>query len=211
MNLVNNPAVTHAAILQPHFLATRQRMLERPGVILVVSDRVTLDYSGLHVACLGPIGNGHGKGFECHNSLAIDPANGDLLGLTAQILHVRDSDIQIEAERQARAKSSEATPKPKGKGKRKRRRPDEPAAQRHERRSRETRQWIEGSIIAGGVPEDRKWIAVCDRASDTWEYLCFMDANQRLGVIRSKHNRALEGEEDEGGVVHRSQMPSQRA
>jgi hypothetical protein len=195
LNLVNNPAVTHSALLQPHFLATRQRMLERQGVLLLISDRVTLDYSGLRVACLGPIGNGNGKGFECHNSLAVDPATGDLLGLTSQILHVRDSDMQVEAERQARAKTSASRPKAKAKGKR--RRPDEPAAQRHQRASRETRLWVEGSVVAGGVPEGRDWIAVCDRASDTWEHLCFMHANKRRCVIRSKHNRAVQGAEGE--------------
>lgn len=197
LNLVNHPAVTHQAILQPHYLATRQRMLQRQGVILIVSDIVTLDYSGLNVACLGPVGNGNGKGFECHNSLAVDPATGDILGLTSQILHVRDSDIQIELERQARAKtpaSSDPKAKPKGKGKR--RRPDEPAAVRYQRQSRETRLWIEGSAIVGGVPEDQEWIAVCDRAADTWEYLSFMHDNKRRCVIRSKHNRALEDEDE---------------
>ena len=209
LNLVNTPVVTHPAILQGHFLATRQRMLERPGVILIISDRVTLDYSGLNVACLGPIGNGNGKGLECHNSLAVDPATGDLLGLTSQILHVRDSDIQIEAERQALAKASGTIPKPKAKGKR--RRPNESAAARHERKNRETRLWVDGSAIAGGVPEDREWVAVCDRAGDTWEYLSFMDDKNRRCVVRSKHNRAVESEEGEteGEVAAELEVQSQ--
>src|SRR6516162_11769383 len=38
LNLANNPAVTHQAILQPHYEATRQRMLACQGVVLNISD-----------------------------------------------------------------------------------------------------------------------------------------------------------------------------
>jgi hypothetical protein len=198
LNLVNNPAVTHSAILAPHFRATRARMLACPGIVLVISDRTTLDFSGLRVACLGPIGNGNGKGFDLHNSLAVDPATGDLLGLTSQIIHVHDCDEQIRAQRQARA-AVPGTPadctRPDAKPKGKRRRPDEPAAERHARQSRETRLWLEGSAALGEVPEGKTWVDVCDRASDTWEYLSFMAARKRNYVIRSKHDRSLHIEE----------------
>src|SRR5438552_2324061 len=61
LSLANNPQVTHQAILQSHFQATRRRMLACSGVVLNISDLTELDYSGLRIACLGPIGNGHGK------------------------------------------------------------------------------------------------------------------------------------------------------
>jgi hypothetical protein len=285
LNLANNPAVSHPAILASHFRATRQRMLDCPGVVLNISDTTYLDLSGLKVAFLGPIGNGHGKGIVCHNSLAVDISNGDVLGLTSQILHCHDSDVQIEAERQARAAKSPttppdkncpsdqpandatATPQPQPKPKRrrrrapntpsdnttpksdsqpkqaadnstvtpvtsdvtpttsnttptpdsqakqaddntivtpvtsdpghqpkKRRRPDEPAADRHKRASRETRLWVEGSAALGDVPEGKLWVDVCDRAADTWEYLCHMAGRLRKYVIRSKHNRVVDNE-----------------
>jgi hypothetical protein len=202
LNLANNPAVTHQAILQPHYQATRRRMLACPGVVLNISDRTDLDYSGLRIACLGPIGNGHGKGFECHNSLAVDPATGDFLGLTSQILHVRDSDLQVEAQRQARARAAGQGQAPagksKGKGKGKGgRRPDETAAERHDRDSRESRLWIKGSDALGDIPEGRLWVDICDRSSDTFEYLQFMASAQRRYVIRSMHNRALDEAEGE--------------
>ncbi len=202
LNLVNNPAVTHQAILAPHFRATRKRMLACPGLVLILSDRTTLDFSGLRVACLGPIGNGNGKGFDIHNSLAVDPSTGDLLGLTSQIVHVHDSDVQIQTQRQARAAAS-GTPADgtgagaKPKGKRKRRRPDEPAAERHERQSRETRLWLDGSAALGDIPEGKLWVDVCDRAADTWEYLSFMATSKRRYVIRSKHDRVLLPQEQE--------------
>jgi hypothetical protein len=194
LNLVNNPAVTHQAILQPHYQATRQRMLACEGVVLNISDLTELDYSGLRVACLGPIGNGHGKGFECHNSLALNPATGDLLGLTSQIIHVRESDIQVQAALAHQGLPAEGAGKRKGKG----RRPRESAAARHERQSRESRLWIRGSAALGDIPEGKLWVDVCDRASDTFEYLQFMAKSKRLYVIRSTHNRALEEAEGEG-------------
>src|SRR3954453_5078890 len=169
LNLVNNPAVTHQAILQPHYQATRQRMLACEGVVLNISDLTELDYSGLRVACLGPIGNGHGKGFECHNSLALNPATGDLLGLTSQIIHARESDIQVQAALARQGLPAEEAGKRKGKG----RRPRESAAARHERQSRESRLWIRGSAALGDIPEGKLWVNVCDRASDTFEYLQF--------------------------------------
>jgi hypothetical protein len=61
-------------------------MAEHPGdVVLVAHDDVLLDYSDLQ-ADLGPIGNGNGKGFVCHNSLAVTPDR-QVLGLAHQILY----------------------------------------------------------------------------------------------------------------------------
>src|SRR5262245_39232018 len=52
LSLANNPAVSHQAVLQGHYQATRRRMLACPGVVLNISDLTELDYSGLSVACL---------------------------------------------------------------------------------------------------------------------------------------------------------------
>jgi hypothetical protein len=202
LHLVNTPCVTHHAILQPHYQATRQRMLACPGVVLNISDTTELDFSGLQVACLGPIGNGFGRGFVCHNSLALDPATGDVLGLTSQILHVRDSDTRIDAERRASAGADAATPKPKKKGGR---RSDETSEHRRQRRSRESRLWVQGCAALGAIPEGKRWVDVCDRASDTFEYLEYMAKNHRHYTIRSTQNRALgvaEGEEQEPKLLH---------
>jgi len=187
LTLVNTPRVTHHAILLPHYQATRQRMLACPGVVLNISDTTDLDFSGLEIACLGPIGNGFGRGFECHNSLALDAATGDALGLTSQILHVRDTDFQIEVERQAHAASAAAA-KPKKKGGR---RSDETTEHRRQRLSRESRLWVQGCEALGAVPEGKLWVDICDRAADTFEYLEYMAKNKRHYTIRSTQNRAL--------------------
>jgi hypothetical protein len=204
LNLVNTPQVTHHAILQPHYQATRQRMLACPGVVLNISDTTDLDFSGLKIACLGPIGNGLNRGFECHNSLAVDPATGDALGLTSQILHVRDTDAQIDAERRAGAAADASAPKPKPK-KKGGRRSDETTEHRRQRCNRESRLWVQGCAALGAVPEGKLWVDVCDRASDTFEYLEYMAKNKRRYTIRSTQNRALvmaEKREQEPKLLH---------
>lgn len=81
------PDVTHATVLQTHTQLTRQRMATGPDdLLLIAHDDVLLDFSTITSAELGPLGNGHGRGFVCHNSLAVTPAR-EVLGLAHQILY----------------------------------------------------------------------------------------------------------------------------
>jgi hypothetical protein len=58
----------------------------------VVHDGTELDFTSLTSLAdhLGQIGEGHGRGYECHNALAVSAETGDVLGLFDQILHHRD-------------------------------------------------------------------------------------------------------------------------
>ncbi len=90
LRLVNHPAVTHAALLRVH----AQRVLEQlradgPAVVVLPEDTTELDFSGQNTLALGSIGNGGGQGFECHNTLAVDPHSRAIYGLVDQILHRR--------------------------------------------------------------------------------------------------------------------------
>src|SRR3954454_22661949 len=38
LRLMNQPPVTHAAVLQPHLQATKQRMTATAGTVLIISD-----------------------------------------------------------------------------------------------------------------------------------------------------------------------------
>lgn len=84
--------VTHAAILA----AVRRHTLEvvdaHPGPVLILHDATELDYTSLASLSgkLGQIGKGQGRGYICHNSLAVDADSREVLGLTNQILHCRD-------------------------------------------------------------------------------------------------------------------------
>ena len=87
--LMNRPETTHASVLASHLRRTRERMAAERGVVLLLHDTTTLDYSGLSIPELGPIGNGGGRGYLCHNSLAVSPERKEVLGLANQILHHR--------------------------------------------------------------------------------------------------------------------------
>src|SRR5947209_3926375 len=153
--LMNHPATTHAAVLQPHIQATRQRMAEAAGTVLIVHDATELDYSGqTTLASMGPIGNGGGQGYECHNSLAVDAHSGDLLGLVCQQLHSRVRKPAAEGVRASR-----------------------------ERASRESRLWIQAVQAIGPAPEGCHWVDVCDRGADTFEFLEYQCQHQRHFVI----------------------------
>ena len=85
-------SVTHARIIATARNYTLNRIAEHEGAVLVVHDWTELDYSTLESLCdqLGQIGKGTGRGYICHNVLAVDPASGETLGLLDQILHHRD-------------------------------------------------------------------------------------------------------------------------
>lgn len=80
--------LTHAAALDTHLRLTHARMaLHQEGVVLIAHDDTLLDFSHLGASAeLGPIGNGNGNGFVCHNSLALTPER-EVIGLAWQILY----------------------------------------------------------------------------------------------------------------------------
>lgn len=86
--LMNRLEVTHATILAAHQQRTLGLMSEQSRVVLILHDTTELDYSGLKSIDLAPIGNGHGRGYLRHNSLAVTAA-GEVLGLVNQILFRR--------------------------------------------------------------------------------------------------------------------------
>ncbi len=89
--LMDSDAVTHRAVLQPHVARTLDLMRAHEGVVLNIHDTTELDYSGLRSLreALGQIGNGGGRGYKCHNSLAVTAESREVLGLTHQILLCR--------------------------------------------------------------------------------------------------------------------------
>lgn len=84
--------VTHAALVAAMRFYTLLRIAKHVGPVLVLHDATELDYSTLASLALdlGQIGEGHGRGYICHNVLAVDATTGEVLGLLDQILHCRD-------------------------------------------------------------------------------------------------------------------------
>lgn len=115
--LMGKKQVTHEAILEAHRQRVFTSIQELGRPVLVLHDATELEYT-THKSLerLGPIGNGHRRGYVTHNSLVVDPETKDVLGLANQILHCR-----------AQVSKSESRP------------------QRSRRESRESRLWIQGT------------------------------------------------------------------
>jgi hypothetical protein len=164
LRLVNTPQVTHSAILHSHAHGVLDWLRQRgPAVVVLAEDTTELDYSGQTTLALGPIGNGGGKGYECHNTLAIDPHSREIFGLVDQILHQRHP-----------------LPRPPG------------VQARREDPDRESRLWLKGAANVGPAPPGKRWVRVCDRGADSFEYLEYVVTNKIPFLFRSTHNRALE-------------------
>jgi hypothetical protein len=171
LRLVNSPAVTHAVVLQAHAAAVLDGLRgDGPAVIVLPEDTTELDYSGQATLALGPIGNGGGQGYECHNTLAVDPDSREIFGLVDQILHRR---------RQV----------PAGEG----------TKARREAPDRESRLWVRAAANVGPAPAGKLWVRVCDRGADTFEYLEYMTVHHHAFVFRSCQNRALWFEAEHAG------------
>lgn len=79
--LMNNKHVTMPALLEPHYLQTREEA-GKQKVVLWVNDLSEVDYTFHNAKTgLGPIGNEKGKGFLLHSSLGIVPESRQVLGV----------------------------------------------------------------------------------------------------------------------------------
>ena len=159
--LANRKEVTHDAVLEPHRQRTLGLMNEADGPVLLIHDTTELDYTSLtSLTGLGQIGNGRGRGYECHNTLAVHAPTRTVLGLANQILARRDTI---------------------GKG--------ESRQGRRERETRESRLWKRGSEAVGPAPEGAPWVDICDRGADVFEYIAYKHESSGHYIVRSKHDR----------------------
>jgi hypothetical protein len=170
--LAETDAVTHEAVLEPHRQLTWQRMRDCDDVVLIVQDSTVLDYTTIRSLRdeLGIIGKGrHGRGYLCHNSLALAATSRQVLGLAHQILFRR-----------------EAAP------------PGESRARRRGRQGRESRLWTRASQALPAAPEGELWVEVCDRGADIFEYLDHKHLHGGHYLVRSSHNRWVQIVGDDG-------------
>jgi hypothetical protein len=179
--LMNRPEVTHASVLAAPCERTRQLMRESPGVVLVLHDTTELDYSGLlSIPDLGSIGGDLNRGFLCHNSLAFDPQQQEVLGLANQILHRRHC--------REKRKAGQC----------------EGVKQKRDRQDRESRLWLSGATAVGAAPAGKQWVHVADRGADGFEFVANLAQQQQGFVVRSCSNRVIRqghNENDPKGYV----------
>jgi len=160
-HLCDQEVATVPTIQGPHWQRTRQAM-SRHALVLIVHDTTDLDFTD-HPALqgAGPIGDGKGRGFLQHNSLAVLPQPRQVLGLAYQQLRVRQA-------------------APVGEH-----------AQKRKRRRRESDWWLEGMTAAGRPPEGCCWVDVGDRGSDIYEAMVAARAVGHEFLFRVTQNRQV--------------------
>ena len=138
--LCNRPEVTHSAVTTTHFSLTRRRMEQAHTTILILHDTTELNFTS-HSALegTGPVGNGQGRGFLQHNSLAIEADTRKLLGLAFQQVTTRTHAPKTET----------------------------PTAR--QRRPRESQLWERGICGVGTAPAEACWVDIADRGADSFE------------------------------------------
>src|SRR5437763_1659888 len=87
--LLDEPEVTFAALMQPHFQQTRQQA-NASAVVVLVQDTTDIDLSHRRkISGVGHIGNERGRGFFVQTVLAVRPQSREVLGCIAQEPFVR--------------------------------------------------------------------------------------------------------------------------
>jgi len=157
----NQETATLQAIQGPHWQQTRQEMAKH-ALVLILHDTSEMDFTE-HTALqgAGPIGDGRGRGFLQHNSLAVIPEPKQVLGLAYQQWCVRKE-----------------APK------------NERSAQR-KRRQRESQLWLRGIEATGRPPQECRWVDVGDRGADIYEAMAAAQAQGHDFLFRVTQNRQV--------------------
>lgn len=159
--LCHQETATLQVIQEPHWQQTRQEMAKH-ALVLILHDTSEMDFTE-HTALqgVGPIGDGQGRGFLQHNSLAVVPEPKQVLGLAYQQLHIRQE-----------APKNEHTSKRK-------------------RRDRESQLWLRGIEATGRPPQGCRWVDVGDRGADIYEAMVAAQAQGHDFVFRLTQNRQV--------------------
>jgi hypothetical protein len=161
--LLNQPDVTHTALSEPHWQATRQQA-QQSHTVLFVQDTSELDFTAhRQTTGLGWIGNTGGRGFLLHSCLAVRPtAVPEILGLAAQQVWTRHEVKKGTETRATRAK-----------------------------RRKESDVWAEIVEMIGPAAPDQYWVSVSDRASDIFSFVRRARAQSWHGLWRVGQNRLV--------------------
>jgi hypothetical protein len=175
--LMEQPAVTHEAVMGPHWEQTRQRA-GKHGVVLLVQDTTEADYSKHRSTTgLGPIGNGRGRGFLLQTVLAIEPQSRQVFGIIHDEPFLRQAAPAGETSAQRRA------------------------------RPRESQAWVRAVEAVGAAPTGVRWVHVGDRGSDFFEFFTACRGTGTGFVVRAAQDRKVqikregEGEETDTAEV----------
>lgn len=172
----DNPKVTPAAVLEPHFAATRRRLAESP-VALLIQDTSEADVTRPHqqVEGTGPLDGGTRHGAFVHPVVAFTP-DGMPLGTVAMHLWTREPPDPSVAEEPPR-----------------RSRPIE---------EKESFRWVQGLRVARAVAQElpqTQIVCLGDSDADVYELFAEPRGERPVDwVIRACRNRGVQGVTDAG-------------
>jgi len=163
--LLDQHDVTHAALVEPHWQATRDQA-GRQNLVLLIQDTTEIDHTHHpKTEGLGPIGNGRGRGYLLQSVLAVVPQPRQVLGIAVQEPFLR---------KQA----------PKGQS----------CAQRRSR-ERESQVWSRMVKAVGPPSEGSTWVHVGDRYSDIFDFLEECEQQRCQFLIRVAQDRRIYAED----------------
>jgi hypothetical protein len=170
---MDQPKVTHRQIQQPHWERSREQC-RLPGEYLIIEDTMFLDYTHSAAAMeLGVIGDGRGRGFQLHSSLALR-----VEGWTAQ---QRPEAVLVGLVAQ-QCDCPPAAPE----GEKRSERPY---------RKRRSERWAQELRAMDKPPPGCRWIFLADREADIYEPIIECQQQGWDFLIRSCQDRRLDGEE----------------
>lgn len=178
----DNPGVTPEEIQGSHRALVREQMTGTGKTMLLIEDTTDMIWHGHEkIEGLGPVGSGYegSQGFMLHTTLCAKWERQDLqpptsepkrppleiVGLAEQEFYVRKSCCEEE---KARSNSRD-----------------------RKNRKRESQLWEGTSERIGNAPEGVRWVRVCDRGADIYEFLA---SCLRLGhgfIVRAAQDRVL--------------------
>lgn len=151
--LVDGEDVTFTALAEPHWKRTRSAAT---GTVLVIGDTTELNLSPARdIIGLGPTGNGSTQGFLLHNSMMVDAASGEIIGLAGQEIFYR------------------------------RPAPAEDNSYRQSQRPRESEVWGRVIDLIGQPADDVQYVHVFDRGADNLEVFGHLIEQHCDWVIRA--------------------------
>jgi Transposase DNA-binding/Transposase Tn5 dimerisation domain len=164
--------MTLAVVQGPHWQQTRA-LFAQHKLVLVLHDTSTIDFTH-HLALkdVGPVGDGNGRGFLQHNSLALVPEPRQVLGLAYQQLKVREPAPEKETTFQRR------------------------------KRPRESDLWLEGIQACGEAPEGCCLVDVGDRGADIYEAMRRSRSLKHHFLFRVYQDRVIRAGAADGPEEH---------
>lgn len=157
----NQETATLQAIQGPHWQQTRQEMAQH-ALVLILHDTSEMDFTEHTVLQgAGPIGDGGGRGFLQHNSLAVLPEPKQVLGLAYQQWYIRKEAPQNEH------------------------------SLKRKRRERESVLWLRGIEATGRPPQGCRWVDVGDRGADIYEAMVAAQTQGHDFLFRVTQNRQV--------------------